>query len=106
MWIFSREGFYSIVDKEDGYHVRARRKQDLVNVGLTATKSHLGSDYPWRAILPSRAELLRLMEALGNSVDYPNFKGHIASLSDQKDRLARYHKIWAMMAEEKESEGG
>ena len=78
MWIFSQDGFYSIVQKPDGYHVRARRKQDLVNVGLTAIKSYAGSDYSWRAILPNRAELQKLMLALGNSVDYPNFKSHIA----------------------------
>ena len=100
MWIFSQDGFYSIVQKGGGYHVRTRRKQDLVNVGLTPTKSYAGADYPWRAILSNRAELLKLMDALGNSVDYPNFKGHIATRSDQKDRLDRYHKIWAMMAEE------
>jgi hypothetical protein len=44
MWIFSQEGFYSIVQKGEGFHVRARREQDLVNVGLTATMSYAGSD--------------------------------------------------------------
>jgi hypothetical protein len=75
----------------------------LFNLGVTSTNSYPGSDYPWRAILPNRSEVLKLMVTLGNSVDYPNFKGHITSRSDQKDRLDRYHKIWAMMAEEKES---
>jgi len=106
MWIFCQDGFYSIVQKGEGFHVRARREQNLVNVGLTATKSYSGSDYPWRAILPNRAELQKLMVSLSNSVDYPNFKGHVASRIDQKDRLDQYHKIWAMMAEERESKGG
>ena len=103
MWIFSQDGFYSIVQKPDGYHVRARRKQDLVNVGLTSIKSYAGSDYPWRAILPNRPELLKLMDVLGNSVDYPNFKGHVSKRTDQKDRLVAYHQIWAIMAKEQES---
>ena len=105
MWIFSQEGFYSIVQKPDGYHVRARRKQDLVNVGLSAIKSYAGSDYPWRAILPNRADLQKLMQTLGNSVDYPNFKGRIGKREDQRQRLDRYHKIWAIMAGEFDSSG-
>src|SRR5471032_58523 len=102
MWILSQDGFFSIVRKTDGYHVRARRKQDLVNVGLIPAKSYSGSDYPWRAILRDRIELLKLMDKLGNSVDYSNFKGRIGQRLDQRDRLGDYHKIWALMAKEEE----
>ena len=84
MWIFSQDGFYSIVQKGEQFHVRARRKQDLVNVGLTPTKSFAGSDYPWRAILANRGELLMLMEKLGKSVDYPNFKARISVMPPAK----------------------
>jgi len=97
MWIFSQDGFYSIVNKGDVFHVRARRERDLVNVGLSATKSYAGSDYPWRAILPNRLELQKLMEKLGNSVNYPNFKAHVETRDDQNDRVPAYHKIWAIM---------
>jgi hypothetical protein len=102
MWIFSQEGFYSIVRKVDGFHVRTRRKQDLVNVGLTPIKSYWGSDYQWRAILPNRAELLKLMEKLGNSVNYPNFKAHVETRCDQKHRVPAYHQIWAIMGKEQD----
>ena len=97
MWIFSQDGFYSIVNKGDVFHVRARRERDLVNVGLSATKSYAGSDYPWRAILPNRLELQKLMEKLGNSVNYPNFKAHVETRDDQNDRVPAYHRIWAIM---------
>lgn len=100
MWIFSQDGFYSIVKKGKEYHVRTRREKDLVNLGLDAIKSYAGSDYPWRAILPSRADLQRLMQKLGNSVDYPNFKAHVWNREDQRYRLAAYHKIWAIMGKE------
>jgi len=100
MWIFSQDGFYSIVQKGEGFHIRTRREIDLVNLGLVATRSYAGSDYPWRAILPNRAELLKLMEKLSNSVNYPNFKGHVQSRKDQKYRLPTYHRIWSLMAEE------
>jgi hypothetical protein len=103
MWIFSQEGFYSIVQKEDSFHVRARRQRDLVNVGLSPVKSYPGSDYPWRAILNNKIELLKLVERLGDSVKYPNFKNRIGERADQKSRLGTYHKIWALMAKEQES---
>ena len=103
MWIFSQDGFFSIVQKGEQFHVRARRKQDLVNVGLAPTKSYAGSDYPWRTILPNRDELLMLLEKLGKSVDYPNFKSRIGERPDQRNRLGEYHKIWALMAKEGES---
>jgi hypothetical protein len=103
MWIFSQDGFYSIVQKGEQFHVCTRRKQDLVNVGLTPTKSYAGSDYPWRAILANRAELLMLLEKLGEFINYPNFKGRIGERPDQANRLGEYHKIWALMAKEGES---
>ena len=103
MWIFSQDGFYSIVQKGEGFHVRARRKQDLVNVGLTPTKSYAVADYPWRTILHHGFELLMLLEKLGKSVDYPNFKARIAERPDQGNRLGEYHKIWGLMSKEGES---
>ena len=90
-------------------HCRERRRisrpcpganRDLINVGLTATKSYAGSDYPWRAILPNLVELQKLMQKLGDSVDYPNFKAHVQTRKDQKDRVPAYHQIWAIMGKE------
>jgi hypothetical protein len=103
MWIFSQDGFYSIVKKGTKYHVRTRREKDLVNVGLTAIKSYAGSDYPWRAILTSRAELQRLMQKLGNTVNYPNFKARVWDREDQRYRLGAYHKIWAIMGKQEDN---
>ena len=103
MWIFSQEGFFSIVHKQDGFHVRARRQRDFINLSLIPVKSYPGSDYPWRAILEEKTELLKLFAKLGTSVDYPNFKGRIGQRPDQKDRLGNYHKIWALMAKEEEA---
>jgi len=103
MWIFSQEGFFSIVRKGEHYHVRARRKQDLVNLRLVPTKSLAESDYPWRAILSDDLELPKLMAALGQSIDCPNFKRRIGERPDQRLRLGTYHKIWEMMAQEQDA---
>ena len=43
------------------------------------------------------------MQTLGKSVNYPNFKGKIAKREDQCQRRDRYHKIWAIIAEESDS---
>ena len=32
MWIASKYGFYSIIRKDDGFHVRGRLKGDLKNL--------------------------------------------------------------------------
>ncbi len=103
MWIFSQDGFYSIVQKGEGFHVRTRRECDLINLGLKAEKSYAGSDYPWRAILSNRAELLALMEKLGNSVDYRNFKAHVQCCPHQKHRVPANHQIWAIMGKAQNS---
>jgi hypothetical protein len=104
MWIFSVQGFYSIVKKEDGYHVRARTKQDLLNLkkwaGLNASvlKSFPGSDYAWRMILQTEAELQTAISSLGRSINYPNFKNAVAQRPDQRNKTSALAKVWATMA--------
>ncbi|HSI82960.1 MAG: hypothetical protein ACAI35_19360 [Candidatus Methylacidiphilales bacterium] len=100
MWIFTQHGFYSVVKKETTWHIRARAKQDLVNLGLTPVKSYPGSDYPWRCIIEDEVQWNAIMKQLAASVDYPNFKGRIAEKADQRHRLHQYHDIWAIMARE------
>ena len=57
MWLFTRIGFYSVVQKpgSDPFTVRARVKEALDAMRtqylptLSATMGHGGTDYPWRA---------------------------------------------------------
>ncbi len=105
MWLFTQHGFYSIVADRDhpGRHlVRARVQADLENLkklaGISATiLATPEADYGYRLTVDA-AELLRLMTALANTVDYPNFKSRIAKRPDQADRSAVYHRIWAEAA--------
>ena len=97
MWLFTPNGFYSIVKKQGAWHVRARRKQDLTNLGLDPVKSHPGSDYPWRSLVKDPDTLRAIFERLADSIDYPNFKSRIAQTPDQKDRLDTYHIVWDLM---------
>ena len=107
MWIASKHGFYSIVLKDDGLHVRARNRGDLVNLCAAARfpfnqiMATPCGDYTYRLILkrPRHAkEIERMWAALANSIDYPNFKEAVGQRADQRGRLQVYAEFWATMA--------
>lgn len=104
MWIASKHGFYSIVQKGGSFHVRARARKDLLNL-MGATHGELGpglisesphADYRWRVVLPA-GDMEPVWAALAESVDYPNFKSEIAADPDQRDKLPIYHEIWHLL---------
>jgi hypothetical protein len=105
MWLFTQHGFCSIVaDRtQPGQHlVRARIRADLENLkklaGITGPiQATPDADYGYRLSVDA-ATLIRLMNALANTIDYPNFKGRIAQRPDQAGRSATYHRIWAEAA--------
>lgn len=99
MWMASKLGFFSIVRKPDGFHVRARLRQDLEQLLATGApgasiQEWPAADYRWRAIV-SPAELHGLFGALEASVDYPNFKAEVARRPDQRPKLPAYHALWS-----------
>ncbi len=105
MWLFTVHGFYSIVQKDDHWHIRARAKRDLENLKrvcglrskLKIEESWPGSDYPWR-MLVSRAAKDAIIQTLGSGIDYSNFKAEVGRRADQSHKLPAYHEIWAIMA--------
>ena len=102
MWLMTRHGFYSIVEKRPGeFHVRARERQDLQNLvervplpGATIVATPK-ADYAARLIV-DQATVLQIMRYLGATVDYPNFKGQIAATPDQAHKP--YHQVWDVLA--------
>lgn len=106
MWIASKHGFYSIVLKEGGLHVRARKRGDLVNLCAVAhiTSNQIiatpDGDYAYRLIFkrPRHAkEIERIWMALADSVSYPNFKAIISATPHQREKLPAYADFWATM---------
>lgn len=103
MWLMTKYGFYSIVQKEPGtYHIRARERHDLENlielvplkkVGLVETKL---SDYHFRIIV-RRDTVLAILAFLGDTLDYDNFKDCIGKTPDQAHKP--YHEVWGVLAE-------
>lgn len=104
MWLFTVHGFFSIVKKGDLFHVRSREKHDLENLrelvaGLPAVQdSFKHSDYPFRLLL-DKGQKNAVITALGDSIDYPNFKSAVGVKPGQQDKLGKYHEIWAAMAD-------
>lgn len=119
MWLMTRHGFYSIVQKDDGIHIRVREREDLerllaalkarntvdagdgyqviIDVGATCPRifETPANDYRWRIIV-ERHTLGYLMALLGESVTYPNFKAQIDS--DPAQRRKPYHAVWEVLA--------
>jgi hypothetical protein len=108
MWIASKYGWFSIVKKDGGFHVRARTEADLhqlqhaVGGDFAELKVHITphADYCCRIFIPGaegETLLSSVMTALGDSVDYANFKSMIGSSPDQQGKLGYYHAVWAEM---------
>ena len=108
MWLATKFGFYSIVQKQtsnDGplkFHVRARIHTDLENLLTASGLSHEiqewpDADYRYRVIIDQK-ELAQLMAVLAGTLDYGNFKSMIAATPGQRGKLHAYHEIWGVMA--------
>lgn len=117
MWLMTKHGFYSIVQKDDGIHIRAREREDLERLlkGMGVYNRHAviafdpskewkatdailetpRNDYQWRIVV-NQVFLDEFMKWLGKTCDYPNFKAQIDS--DPAQRRKPYHAVWEVMA--------
>jgi hypothetical protein len=106
MWLFTRNGFYSVVrDKADARHVqvRARIENDLekltsfvrnaVGVELPTIISTPNADYAYRIVI-EQSLWVRIASALAGDVNYTNFKDEVHG---EDDRDAAYMRIWSAM---------
>ena len=99
MWICSTLGFFSIVKKGAGFHVRARDEADLMRLTAHAgikekIQLDVGTDYAARVVVRSLYDVERIMQTLAAHVDYPNFKEAIHSSQHQRAKLEAYSKLW------------
>ncbi|MEK9754479.1 MAG: hypothetical protein VW338_14895 [Rhodospirillaceae bacterium] len=104
MWIASKIGFFSIVQKDAQTHIRARVKKDLENlieeIGIEGWSEEdltiqewPGADYRFRLrIHPD--DLGVLFQKLAETIDYPNFKNEIHRRPDQAAKSPAYTTLW------------
>jgi hypothetical protein len=112
MWLFSKEGFFSVVrhsHKPGHLLVRARRREDIDRLSRllsTETGRELtplvspDADYLYRLEVP-RLDFARVMVRLVEELDYPNFKSAVHG-DPTRDRA--YGRVWSIMAETQEDE--
>ena len=102
MWVFTTQGFYSVVahrDDPDLVLVRARSDEDLEalrkQIPNLQTSEDSRADYRFRAVV-AREEWVRALTALAVGIDYPNFKSEVA-VRQGAERERVYSRVWAIM---------
>lgn len=98
MWIFTTDGFFSAVMRDDKIVLRARKKAHLTRLDerydLELVLEHTPKkDYTWRATI-SREVFEHLCRLLACDVTYPNFKAEAASRSCDRHYDDMLHDVW------------
>ena len=103
MWLMTKHGFYSIVEKKPGeFHIRARVRKDLENlverVPLSESEilSTKNADYHFRIIV-GKGEVLDVLQFLGETLDYSNFKDKVGATPDQESKHDLYAQVWSLL---------
>jgi hypothetical protein len=106
MWLISRYGFFSIVekhgDKDKGrLTIRSRAAKDLDNLrntllpSLSATQQSDDTDYRYRAHADKTAVAQAFAQA-AMEIDYSNFKNTVA-LEQGYERAHLYGDVWSVL---------
>jgi len=110
MWLFTPEGFFSIVEDMDApgrLMVRSRTRQDLERLTRLLKETTALSecpfeieatpdrDYAWR-FRCSKDEWSYALAFLGKAIDYSNFKDEVYRVLGE-EREAVLHDIWARL---------
>jgi hypothetical protein len=102
MWVFTTQGFYSVVAHRTrlGYVlVRARAREDLQALapmvrGITIEEDE-NADYRWRAVM-KKSEWQDCVAKLVGAIDYDNFKNAVAERTSVS-RADVYGDVWATL---------
>ena len=103
MWLMTKHGFYSVVEKRKGeFHIRSRERGDLQNLVDRVPLADCrvidtpDADYAAR-VVTNRDTVGAVVQFLAGSLDYGNFKGVIGRTPDQSHKP--YHDVWKVMAD-------
>jgi hypothetical protein len=98
MWMMTKIGFFSIVEKPKGVMcIRSRVKRDLEALrellpGTEPIIRTAQADYRYRTFI-ERGAFVRAFHLLACLVDYKNFKEEVKKTNPRREKL--YHKVWA-----------
>jgi hypothetical protein len=100
MWLFTRDGFLSIVehnDKPDMLLVRSRFKGHIERIFgdlVKEVEKDAGTDYEYRAEIP-KAKVAEVIAQMVLDIDYGNFKNELGNLSLRKMDSLYIARCWA-----------
>jgi hypothetical protein len=113
MWIFSKEGFVSVVKdrycKDGEVVVRARLREDLIAFLEKTARSippilEFGhADYRFRAII-RQDDFAVALAHVAMEIDYSNFKNMACPLGKDTERMIAYHNCWDALRRLQEGE--
>ena len=105
MWIYSTDGFMSVVEDKhnpDRFCVRARHKQHLLNLGISADQivgptemDHPHPDYPWRTFQP-KVTFVNVLINQVEAINYPDFKTAVKQQAGGRTELEYLHALGAI----------
>ena len=113
MWLFTPEGFYSVVTADEFGHqlqVRARSDDDLNRLRTSffptlGENIHMtGRDYPVRAFT-THEDLAECLSNIAMAIDYDNFKSTVA-IRHSTERAHIYGDVWSDCRKIKQSPAG
>ena len=100
MWLFTTQGFYSVVEDRgdsDRLLVRGRAREDLEALKEQIPQLDVfedrNADHRWRAWV-TRDEWVEAVARLAGAIDYDNFK-HTISDRQGAERDQLYSRVWA-----------
>lgn len=99
MWLFTPRGYYSVATYEDGLNIRARNRQDLLNLADLLPQANeplylSHADYPWR-FQCSHEDWAKACAAMAQEIDYPKFKEAVRAKQGPA-RYQNYSTIWGI----------
>jgi hypothetical protein len=113
MWLITKFGFFSIVQKPDDpgagtLTVRARVKKDLEQLqarylpDLGPIEENSGADYRYRAKAPRNSVAVAMLEAV-RDIGYANFKSSVVQ-HQSAERAQLYEEVWETLHQLQEQE--
>ena len=100
MWLMTRFGFFSVVQKEGDSHltVRSRVRSDLAELQsrylpeMSEIQVNVGTDYQYRAKV-KHSEFAEAMRQIVLDINYSNFKNTVAAEAGV-ERSHLYSRVW------------
>lgn len=108
MWVFTKEGFFSVVQKDceaDEVLVRSRQKRDLIGlaekIGVKVKLLEgVGTDYRYRAVVKKK-DWAKYLSDSALDLDYDNFKNTVSNRDHR--RHSAYLRVWEALLAWQES---